>query len=150
MTNREKIVSGLRDAVSFARGENVNARVTIYGTLPPIPWNWVTSDSPSGNGAFHIYLVDANGRKIAALWGNGQEKRAMAERIVALANVEKRFEPNAIKEIEDGVREAVRVLDLMGRGGAARDLARHGHNLRAALRRLIEGWDTGADATEEG
>lgn len=54
--------------------------------LPPLPWNWVTSDSPSANGAFHIYLVDANGRKIAALWGKGDEKQAMAEHVVALVN----------------------------------------------------------------
>lgn len=54
--------------------------------LPPRPWNWVTSDSPSGNGAFHAYLVDATGRKIAAIWGKGDEKQAMAEHIVALVN----------------------------------------------------------------
>lgn len=54
--------------------------------LPPLPWNWVSSDSPSGNGAFHIYLVDATGRKIAAIWGKGNEKQSMAERIVELVN----------------------------------------------------------------
>jgi hypothetical protein len=54
--------------------------------LPPLPWNWVTSDSPSANGLFHIYLVDATGRKIAALWGKGDEKQALAEHIVASVN----------------------------------------------------------------
>lgn len=36
---------------------------------------------------------------------------------------------------EQGITEAVRVLDLMGRGQAARDLAIYANNLRAALRK---------------
>jgi hypothetical protein len=38
-----------------------------------------------------------------------------------------------ITEAEEGIREAVRIMDLMGRGGDARNLALHGNNLRAAL-----------------
>lgn len=54
--------------------------------LPQLPWNWEAAGSPSGNGAYHIYLVDATGRKIAAIWGKGAEKQAMAEHIVGLVN----------------------------------------------------------------
>lgn len=36
-------------------------------------------------------------------------------------------------EAEAGIREAVRIMDLMGRGGDARELARHGNNLRAPI-----------------
>lgn len=50
--------------------------------LPPMPWDWIASSAPSANGAFHIYLVDANGRKIAAIWGKGSEKKAIADFIV--------------------------------------------------------------------
>jgi hypothetical protein len=39
----------------------------------------------------------------------------------------------AITEADEGIREAVRIMDLMGRGGDARNLALHGNNLRAAL-----------------
>lgn len=37
-----------------------------------------------------------------------------------------------------GIDEAVRILDLMGRGAAARDLAIHSNNLRAELRKAAE------------
>lgn len=86
--SNENVAAALEEALRFAQGADTVARVTQYDRLPPRPWNWVTADSPSGNGAFHIYLTDANGRKIAALWGKGDEKQAMAEHIVAMANGE--------------------------------------------------------------
>jgi hypothetical protein len=49
--------------------------------LPPLPWSYqIVSAYGSGNVGF-IYIVDANGRKIASLWGKPQEKEAMAELI---------------------------------------------------------------------
>lgn len=57
--------------------------------LPPLPWDWTASERPTNNGAFHIYLVDASGRKIGSLWGKGPEKEAMAKAIVAAANAGK-------------------------------------------------------------
>lgn len=47
------------------------------------PWNWVASDAPSANGGFHCYVVDANGRKIAAVWGKTDEKAATAHMMAA-------------------------------------------------------------------
>lgn len=44
----------------------------------PGPWNWVGSAVTSANGMFHAYIIDANGRKIAAVWGKGDEKAATA------------------------------------------------------------------------
>jgi hypothetical protein len=38
---------------------------------------------------------------------------------------------------ERGITEAVRILDLMGRGQAARDLAIYANNLRAALHKAL-------------
>jgi hypothetical protein len=35
-----------------------------------------TSSAPSANGAFHLYLADEGGRKLAALWGGTEEKMA--------------------------------------------------------------------------
>lgn len=49
----------------------------------PGPWNWVASDNPSANGGFHVYVVDANGRKIAAVWGKTGEKEATAHKMAA-------------------------------------------------------------------
>lgn len=54
--------------------------------LPPTPWDWITSGTPSGNGHFHAYLVDGNGRKIAAIWGKDGEKALIANHIIALIN----------------------------------------------------------------
>lgn len=39
-------------------------------------------------------------------------------------------------EAEQGIAEAVRILDLMGRGGDARHLQRHGNNMRAVMRKV--------------
>lgn len=52
----------------------------------PRPWRIVHSKSPSNNGAQHLYLVDANGRKIAAIWGKTEEKEWTAELIIAALN----------------------------------------------------------------
>lgn len=51
----------------------------------PRPWNW-TWVSANASGGGHIYLTDANGRKIAAVWGGSEEKRATAELVVKLVN----------------------------------------------------------------
>lgn len=51
----------------------------------PRPWNW-TFVAANASGAGHIYLTDANGRKIAALWGKAEEKQAAAVLIVRLVN----------------------------------------------------------------
>jgi len=52
----------------------------------PLPWDWAAALRPTANGHFQIYLVDANGRKIAAIWGKPEERQAIAKHIVALVN----------------------------------------------------------------
>lgn len=49
---------------------------------PPKPYALIESATESGNGSFHLYVVDANGRKIAALWGTAEEKIALGRLIV--------------------------------------------------------------------
>lgn len=55
-------------------------------TLPPLPWDWVAAGIPTANGQFHAYLVDATGRKIAAIWGKGAEKELIADHILKSVN----------------------------------------------------------------
>lgn len=55
--------------------------------LPPKPWDWVASNDTDARGQFHAYLVDATGRKIAAIWG-GAAKELIADHIIELANRE--------------------------------------------------------------
>jgi hypothetical protein len=51
----------------------------------PRPWNWIlVGEANSTRG--HIYVVDANGRKIAAVWGRPEEKHATAELIIRAVN----------------------------------------------------------------
>ena len=54
--------------------------------LPPLPWNWVTSERPDARGQFYVYLVDATGRKIAAIWGKDGEKKLTADYILQNCN----------------------------------------------------------------
>jgi hypothetical protein len=55
-------------------------------TLPPFPWDWVAAGSVDARGSYHAYLVDATGRKIAAVWGKDGEKKLIADYIVASVN----------------------------------------------------------------
>lgn len=48
--------------------------------LPPLPWTYETNSQAGRHPASgFVYLVDANGRKIANLWGHLDEKIALAE-----------------------------------------------------------------------
>lgn len=53
------------------------ATKTILVSPVPGPWNWVRSAVISAN-TFHAYIIDGNGRKIAAVWGKGDEKASTA------------------------------------------------------------------------
>jgi hypothetical protein len=50
------------------------------------PWDWTAAETPTSNGNFHLYLVDANGRKIGVIWGKAEEKEATADLIIAAVN----------------------------------------------------------------
>jgi len=55
-------------------------------TLPPLPWDWTCADKPTANGTFQVYLTDATGRKIAAIWGRPEERETIADTIIGLVN----------------------------------------------------------------
>lgn len=50
----------------------------------PRPWDWMWVGTNDKRG--HIYIVDSNGRKIAAIWGKVKEKKATADLIVQAVN----------------------------------------------------------------
>lgn len=50
------------------------------------PWRVQWSETFSMNGQGHIYLIDATGRKIAAIWGKAEEKADTAALIVRAVN----------------------------------------------------------------
>lgn len=53
-------------------------------SLPPGPYTYEARLTPKGDlGNGHIYLIDANGRKIGVLWGKPAEKIALAEWITS-------------------------------------------------------------------
>jgi hypothetical protein len=58
---------------------------TINAIPAPLPWNW-KAVSANASGGCHLYLVDANGRNIAAIWGRHPEKQATAQLIVDSVN----------------------------------------------------------------
>lgn len=63
------------------------------GQPSPAPWNLMASSEPSRNGLFHLYLIDSDHRKIAALWGTQDEKLANGELICAARNDIREGEP---------------------------------------------------------
>ena len=58
----------------------------IKAEAAPRPWACEWSETFSNNGSYHLYLIDATGRKIAAIWGKPDEKRATAELICSVVN----------------------------------------------------------------
>jgi hypothetical protein len=50
----------------------------------PRPWDWIWVGAGDRTG--HIYIVDENGRKIAAIWGKAGEKEKTADLIIAAVN----------------------------------------------------------------
>jgi hypothetical protein len=58
----------------------------VAPALPPLPWDWVAAGAADARGSFHAYLVDATGRKIAAIWGRDGEKQLIADRIIESVN----------------------------------------------------------------
>lgn len=52
-------------------------------TLPPKPFGiMITALKNEHQGAGHVYLCDANGRKVGVLWGTPNEKMAMVDLIL--------------------------------------------------------------------
>jgi hypothetical protein len=51
----------------------------------PRPWNWIWVSAPASGGG-HLYLIDPDQRKIAALWGGADEKADNAALIVRAVN----------------------------------------------------------------
>ena len=52
----------------------------------PLPYDTLETGKPSNNGALHIYITDADGRKIAAIWGKSEEKQFTAFNIINAVN----------------------------------------------------------------
>lgn len=57
----------------------------LLAIAAPRPWDW-TWVGANASGGGHIYITDANGRKIAAIWGKAKEKQATADLIIKLVN----------------------------------------------------------------
>lgn len=62
------------------------AKAKVPAALPPLPWDWVATGNADARGCFHAYLVDATGRKIAAIWGKDGEKQLIADKIIETVN----------------------------------------------------------------
>jgi hypothetical protein len=58
----------------------------LFGQAAPRPWSMQWSGTFTANGVGHVYIVDANGRKIAAIWCRADEKEATAVLIIAAVN----------------------------------------------------------------
>lgn len=55
----------------------------MAANLPPRPWHYlITAPEGRHQGSGHVYLIDANNRKIASLWGTADEKIALAQLII--------------------------------------------------------------------
>ena len=51
-----------------------------------LPYDVDFARRQTDNGIVHVYIVDANGRKIAAVWGKDNERLETAQLLVDAAN----------------------------------------------------------------
>jgi hypothetical protein len=51
------------------------------------PYEWTVSGKLGSNGEFNAYVIDKDGRKIAAVWGKRDEKAATAHLLSASADL---------------------------------------------------------------
>jgi hypothetical protein len=70
-------------------------------SFPKLPWNWVSSGSSDARGQYHIYLVDADGKKIAAIWGKEGQKTETAQHIVSLVNAASLLDESEQKIVQE-------------------------------------------------
>lgn len=77
----------------------------------PHPWDWQGSGKPGSNGLYNVYVIDREGRKIAAVWGKeaGDEKMWTAS-LIAEAPALYLF---AQREAAKGNAEAQAILDVI-------------------------------------
>ena len=62
------------------------ARAKAMLFLPPVPFGMmITAAVGTHEGNGHVYVTDANGRKIATVWGKPDEKIALANLLIAAA-----------------------------------------------------------------
>lgn len=52
----------------------------------PRPWTLLAVGTQSGSGGFHLFVVDANGRKIGVIWGKRDEKMHTGSLLVDAVN----------------------------------------------------------------
>jgi hypothetical protein len=75
----------------------------------PRPWNWLAIGA-NASGGHHLYLVDADGRKIAAIWGKAGEKSHTAQLIVEAVNAAGAVEPQRDATLEE-IGRALRAIE---------------------------------------
>lgn len=73
----------------------------------PRPWNTLAIGAHA-SGGFHLYLIDANGRKIGCLWGKADEKVFTGSLITSAVNALE--EPPIDASIED-IGAALRAIE---------------------------------------
>lgn len=78
----------------------------------PLPYDTLEIGALTASGSCHIYLTDATGRKIAAIWGKANEKAWTAALIVAAVN-ERDSDKARLRVMEEALREAADVLALL-------------------------------------
>jgi len=62
-------------------------------TLPPRPWDWVCSEKTDAGGRFNVYITDATGKKIMAVWAKANQREEVADTIIKLVNALPADEP---------------------------------------------------------
>lgn len=85
----------------------------------PAPWDWVWISAPASGGG-HLYIVDPDGRKIAACWGRAEEKAANARLMAAAPALLAALKLCCDREdiMDDELGEIIRAAIAQAEGGA--------------------------------
>ena len=76
------------------------------GESKATPGPWSTEEvGANASGGFHLYVIDSQGRKIAALWGGAAEKCANGELITAAHDMR-----DALKTAHDALDRLMNIM----------------------------------------
>ncbi len=70
----------------------VGTITSLHPITAPTPFDWQAIGEPTASSGFHLYIIDANGRKIGVVWGKAHEKAGTAALLAAAPQMQAALE----------------------------------------------------------
>jgi hypothetical protein len=109
--------------------------MTEKGQAAPLPYNSLEISTDTASSGRHIYITDATGRKIAAIWGKADEKAFTADLLLRAVNSYEAMR----KALEHAEARFECLVDYFRGAGAEADQAMCGVDAERMRKALADG-----------